>query len=347
MRKFCRRGRAPACSSPRDQATESRKSRCANYERAGPMRRLKARAGDGLRRLAVASGAFLFLNGPSFAEAPPACHGRDLSEMAAAHPQELKRAEAARSDWLVNAKGLMWRIEKPGIAPSYLFGTIHSTDERAIALAHKAAAEIRGAKVVATELGGPLDKGTMAELGAQLLLKALARDSDTFAPISSADDRAAVEKYLAARGVNADLAHHIKLWFLTATTAAPLCEAQRQATDLPIVDNVIASTAKDLGVKVVALETFEEQGDTLAALKPEDAATILVGGAQRPGADEDAYATLMNLYVKGEPVEAVPVIDASGLLSKDEITAEDSFSLLLLRDRNRIMAERARPLLDD
>jgi uncharacterized protein len=294
---------------------------------------------------ALAAAAVFAAQTPSFADAPPTCHGRDLSELAATRPQELKHAEEARSDWLVNAKGLLWRIDKAGLAPSYLFGTIHSTDERAVALAHKAAAEIHGAKVVATELGGPIDKGTMAELGAKLLIKALAKDSDTFAPIAS-NDRDAVEKYIAARGINADLAHHIKLWFLTATTAAPLCEAKRQAMDLPIVDNVIAQAGKDLGVKVVGLETFEEQGDTLSALSPADAATILVGAAKRPGADEDAYATLMELYIKGRPVEAMPIIDASGLLSKEEIAAEDAFSVLLLRERNHVMVDRARPLIE-
>jgi len=281
----------------------------------------------------------------SFADAPPVCHGRDLSTLAAARPDALKSAEQARADWLVNAKGLLWRIDKAGVAPSYLFGTIHSSDDRAIALAHKAAVEIRNAKVVATELGGPIDKAEMAEFGAKLLVKALARDEDTFDAIAAAD-RAAVEHYVSERGVNAELAHHIQLWFLTATTAAPVCEARRQAAGLPIVDNVIAQAAKDAGVRVVALETFDEQGSTLAALKPADAATLLVGGAKKPGLDEDAYATLLDLYAAGRPVEAMPIIDASGLLSKEEIAAEDTFSLLLLGERNRVMAERAKPLVE-
>ncbi|GEM_PF-345563 len=294
---------------------------------------------------ALAAAALLLFAPMAALADPPVCHGRDLADLAAARPEALKKAETARADWLVNASGLLWRVEKQGVAPSYLFGTIHSSDDRAIALAHKAAEEIKGAKVVATELGGPIDKTAMAEYGAKLLVNALAQDKDTFEPIA-AEDRAAVEKYLAARGVNAELAHHIQLWFLAATTAAPLCESQRQAADLPIVDNVIAETAKDLGVKIVALETFEEQGATLAALKPADAATILVGGAKKPGLDEDAYATLLDRYVVGRPVEAMPIIDASGLMSKEEIAAEDRFSLLLLRERNRVMAERAKPLIE-
>jgi uncharacterized protein len=109
---------------------------------------------------------------------------------------------------------------------------------------------------------------------------------------------------------------------------------------------VIAESAKSLGVKVEALETFDEQGAALAALKPTDAATILVSGAKKPGLDDDAYATLLNLYVASRPVEALPIIDASGLLSPAEIAAEDTFSLLLLRERNRVMAERAKPLIE-
>jgi uncharacterized protein YbaP (TraB family) len=304
---------------------------------------LRARGG-GLR--ALASAFFLLLcPAAALAEPPPVCHGRDLSELADARPDVLKSAEEARADWLVNAKSLFWRIEKPGVAPSYLFGTIHSSDDRAVTLARKAAEHIKDVKVVATELGGPIDKTAMAEFGAKLLVQALDRDKDTFEPIP-VGQRPAVEQYVGSRGINAELAHHIQLWFLTAMTAAPLCESQRQAADLPIVDNVIAQTAKDLGVKVAGLETFDEQGATLASLNAADAAILLVSGAKKPGLDEDAYATLLDFYVAGRPLEAVPVVEASGVLTKDEIAAERSFSLLLLGGRNQLMAERAKPMLE-
>ncbi|HEV3043732.1 MAG TPA: TraB/GumN family protein, partial [Roseiarcus sp.] len=41
-----------------------------------------------------------------------------------------------------------------------------------------------------------------------------------------------------------------------------------------------------------------------------------------------------------------PIIDASGLLSKEEIAAEDAFSVLLLRERNHVMVDRAKPLIE-
>jgi uncharacterized protein YbaP (TraB family) len=104
------------------------------------MRRLTSgAAGLALGLLAVA---------PARAEAPPACEGKDLTD-----PAGLAEAAAKRADDLVNAGGLLWRIDRAGLAPSYLYGTIHSTDAAALAMAGRAAERIEGAKVVATELG--------------------------------------------------------------------------------------------------------------------------------------------------------------------------------------------------
>src|ERR1700722_20656358 len=86
------------------------------------------------------------------ADPPKPCPGSDLTQV-----QGLAAAEAARADDLVNGDGLLWRIEKPGLAASTLFGTIHSTDESAVEIARRAAQSINGAKIVVTELGGPID----------------------------------------------------------------------------------------------------------------------------------------------------------------------------------------------
>ena len=109
------------------------------------------------------------------AEPPKPCSGSDLSQV-----EGLAAAEAARADDLVNGDGLLWRIEKLGLAPSFLFGTIHSTDESALEIARRAAGSINGAKIVATELGGPIDMIERANITAATLAKALDRDHDTF-----------------------------------------------------------------------------------------------------------------------------------------------------------------------
>ena len=304
-------------------------------------------------RLAVAALAWGWLAAPVLADDPPAapttppsCQGLDLFGPSAVRPEALAQAEAQRAGQLDNSQGLLWRIEKAGRPPSYLFGTVHSTDDRAIALAKEAATHIQGVNVVATELGGPLDKFAMAEMGAKTMVRALAKEGDTLAVIGAPDDLALVEKYLATRGVDASLAHHLKLWFLAILAGTPSCEMRRQQFGLPFVDDLIARSGKDLGVKVVGLETVDEQMDILASIEPSLAATILLSSVRRPGFDENFYSTMLDYYAKKDAGEILPLLDASGLLTPQESKAEDEFTALLLGGRNEIMVDRLAPLLD-
>jgi uncharacterized protein YbaP (TraB family) len=277
---------------------------------------------------------------PAQAEPPEACQGSELT-----HLDGLAAAEAARADDLVNADGLMWRIDKPGLAPSYLFGTIHSTDESTLEVARRAAQAISGSKVVATELGGPIDSIEKANITAATLAKALDRDHDTFEGAVAPKDRERIEKFITSQGYPAEFAHHLKPWFLAILTALPTCEAQRQARDLPEVDQFLAETAKDSGVKVIGLETPDEQLNAIVSLRPEVAGTLLTLAARDPGMNDDLYATMLNLYRESRPAEILAIADAVGGLSEGERVAEDEFMRELLQGRNAIMAERAAPLL--
>jgi uncharacterized protein len=278
------------------------------------------------------------LSSAAAAEAP-VCHGKDLTQVAG-----LDAAKAKRADDLVNADGVFWRIDKLGLEPSYLYGTIHSTDDSALALARRATEQIRGAKVVATELGGPMDATEKANADAAMLARALDRDHDTFEDAPQAD-RAEIEKLLAGQGYPSEFVHHLKLWFLAVLTAVPQCEAARQALDLPEVDQLIAQSAKASGVKVVGLETVGEQIDAIAAMRPQIAGVLLALAARDPGMNDDVYATMLKLYRESRPADILPISDALGDMSEDERAAEDEFTRLLLVGRNAAMAERIAPLL--
>jgi uncharacterized protein YbaP (TraB family) len=290
-------------------------------------------------------GAFAFLIGAltlslAHAEPPKPCQGSDLTQV-----EGLAAAEAARADDLVNGDGLLWRIEKPGLAPSYLFGTIHSTDESALEVARRAAQSINGSKVVATELGGPIDTIEKANITAATLAKALDRDHDTFEGAIAPEDRQKIEKLISSLGYPAEFAHHLKPWFLAILTALPKCEAERETLNLPEVDQFLAETARDSGVKVIGLETAEEQLAAIANMRPEVVATLLTLTARDPGLNDNLYATMLRLYRESRPAEILAVSDALGGLSDTERAAQDEFMLALLQDRNAIMAERAAPLL--
>jgi uncharacterized protein YbaP (TraB family) len=174
-----------------------------------------------------------------------------------------------------------------------------------------------------------------------MLAEALDRDHDTFEDAIPPEVREPVEKLLAGQGYPVAFLHHLKPWFLAVLTALPACEA----LDLPEVDQFLAQTAKDSGVKVVGLETPREQLDAIETMSPEVAATLLALAAREPGMNDDLYATMLRLYRESRPAEILPISDAVGGLSAAERSAQDEFMRVLLVGRNAVMAERAALLI--
>ena len=280
------------------------------------------------------------LAAPCLAEEAPVCAGRDISADA-----QIKPDWKAHADDLVNGEGLLWRVEKPGLAPSYLYGTIHSTNAAAIALAREALTHLDGAKSVATELGA-MDSQQKIDLGAKMMRAGLSPDADTFAGAIPADEAPKVEAYVAERGFPAVMSHHLKLWLLTVATSLPGCESKGQQLGLPEVDELIANTAKAKGLPVIGLESVDEQTHTLATLPDALSAKLLIASAKAPGLTDDSYVTLLNLYLAKRPSAAIGILDAIPDLSREERSAETEFTRLLLVGRNETMLARAKPLLD-
>ena len=232
-----------------------------------------------------------------------------------------------------------------GLAPSYLFGTIHSTDKSALEIARRAAQSISGAKIVATELGGPIDAIEKANIMAATLASALDRDHDTFEGAIAPEDRETIEKFITTARLPRPIRASLEALVPGHPDRLPKCEAEREGLNLPEVDQFLAETARNLGVKVIGLETTAEQLGAIASLRPQVAATLLTLTARNPGLNDDLYVTTLRLYRESRPAEIVPIADALGGLSEAERAAQDEFMRALLQNRNAIMAERAAPLL--
>ena len=275
------------------------------------------------------------------AEAMPVCAGRDLS----VDPSVKPHYELFSED-LLNSDGLLWKIEHSGIAPSYLYGTIHSTQAAPVAMARKAAKELDAAKIVATELGGPFDASAKVNMSSALLSAAISPDEDTFAQVLTADEVAIVQRYLDARGYTKEMAHHLRLWFLALATSLPVCEAEGEAKGLPEVDDVIARAGVSKGLTVVGLETVADQVAALEAISPQLASRMLVATARSPEFDNDAYATLIRLYERSRPAVAIAVLSAAPGSIEQDRDAERAFTGKLLVARNIAMVQRALPLID-
>jgi hypothetical protein len=81
-----------------------------------------------LHLLFLASLFAVMLTAP--ADAQPVCGGKDLfAELKQNDPALLTKLEAQAAG-TPNGEGILWKIEKDGAKPSWLFGTIHMTDPR-------------------------------------------------------------------------------------------------------------------------------------------------------------------------------------------------------------------------
>ena len=278
-----------------------------------------------------------------FAFASPAfasdCGGVDLSADPAIKPDG-----KAYADTLVNGEGLLWRIDKPGLAPSYLYGTMHSTQPGPMRLARKAAPYAEKATVIATELGD-LDSAKKIEIGSTMLREAMSPETDTFAGYIEGEDAKRVEAMMAAKGTPAVMAHHLKLWMLTIASSLPKCELEGQARNLPEVDQSFAEIGKAHHIPVIALETVDEQMRVIASITPALAAAQLKSMARGGALADGGYATLLSLYDQEKPAAALAVLDAAPGVTPQERKASDELTRRLLADRNDVMAERAAPLL--
>ena len=280
--------------------------------------------------------ALLVLAPPAFATE---CGGVDVSADPAIKPNWSDHA-----DDRVNGEGLLWRVEKPGLAPSYLYGTMHSTAAGPMRLAREAAPYAQKASAVATELGD-LDATKKIEIGASMLRDAMSPDADTWKGLIEGDEARRVEAMLLAKGTPPELAHHLKLWMLVVAASLPLCEIEGQAKGLPEVDESFAEIGRARQVPIVALESVAEQMKVIGSIPPALAAAELKSIARGGAFADGGYATLLSLYVQKRPsailawMDTVPGVDPAERQATAELTQR------LLADRNDTMAERAAPYL--
>lgn len=330
---------------------------CSN---AAPRGRLHSLCGAGLGLMALVhvlvALSFLvvvaFAFGQAHAEgATPAagqnCGGVDLlQKMAKTDPGELAtiRAEAAK---VPNGEGRLWKIEAPGVEPSWLYGTMHVTDPRVLQLPAKAAEALSKAGTVVIETADILDP---AKAQAEILARpglTMFTDGRTLADLLSPHDLSLVKAKLEKRGVPFDLVSRMKPWMIASLVAVPACETARKQAGADVLDKKIAEDAKAKGKKVEGLETLDEQFEALASLPMKFHIRGLVEAAELGDLMNDVSATMTDLYLKGEIGMILPMMKAVSPKG-DEAPGSGyaEFQERIITDRNGVMAKRAAPIID-
>jgi uncharacterized protein len=275
--------------------------------------------------------------------APPPCRGQNmLDEMKTAEPATYARVMAAAKQ-TVNGEALFWRIEKPGIAPSYLLGTVHVSDVRVTTLSPAVSAALISAKAVALEIADMSPAAMQAGAGSDPSLM-ISTDRGLAKLIS-------VEEFAAARAMLGDAMPEAALrmmrpWVVTMALTLPVCEQMRTASGIKVLDQMLGDEARARSIPVIGLETIAFQLKIMAGI-PEDQQVGMVRAALKFGdRREDMLETMLQMYLQRQSAVIWPFNLA--LAEKVGVKAEafKAFETDLLIGRNLTMQAAAKPHLE-
>ncbi|MDX8500406.1 TraB/GumN family protein [Mesorhizobium sp. VK4C] len=286
----------------------------------------------------------LLLAGRAHAEAPT-CAGIDLLEsLAKSDPATFKKVETEAAA-VPNGKGLLWKLEKPGEKPSFLFGTMHVTDQRVTTLPAAAQKAYDGADTVVIETTDALDKAKMmAAMAAEPGLM-MFTDNTTLSSLLSPEDATALNKGLDSRGIPHLTVAKMKPWILSAMVALPACEVARQAAGAPVLDVKLASDAKASGKAVEGLETAVDQLRAMASLPLAYHMKGLVETLKLGDRVNDVNETMIVLYQRGDVGMFWPLFRAVLPDAANDQAGYAAFEQTMITSRNKVMVEHAEPLL--
>lgn len=288
----------------------------------------------------------LFLATPARAEEDPACGAKDLvAALKTSDPAayEKLKAEAGK---IKNSGSRFWKVEKAGLPPNWLLGTMHLSDPRVTSLPAEAKAAFDSAKVVVLESDEILDQHkAAANMMARPELMYFA-GKETIADYLKPEEQKLLEDGLMKRGMPFNAVVKMKPWLLTSMVALPSCELSRKAQGIPFLDMKLAKDGLAAGKEVKGVETLAEQMEVVASLPMSFHVKSLVGTVKYPQYAADMMETTLQLYLQGE----IGLVFPAGTYFAPEMSAADFQDMALFEEklitmRNHNMANRGEPIL--
>lgn len=279
------------------------------------------------------------------ASAQTTCGGLNVLDELAGTAPELHRRVTREAEATANASNVLWRIERAGLPPSHLLGTIHLTDARVAVLSDHVQTALAAAGTIALEVADMSEGATAAAMASAGNLVAFT-DGRRLDSMLSTEELAAAEQTLVAAGVPAVAAPLFRPWVVTMMLSVSECERRKVQAGQLVLDARIAETARNAGKRVVGLETIESQLAAMASVPHEQQLAMLKASLKYANRIDDNMETLLQLYLDRRLGAVWPLQIALAERVGIGREAFDGFKRLLVTDRNRRMAEAARPLLD-
>jgi uncharacterized protein len=239
---------------------------------------------------------------------------------------------AAAKDKRLHGQGRLFEVSAAGVVPSYVFGTMHSTDPQILQPPTAAMRAFGKSTRLILEL--VFDSANEGRLQQAMVIG----DGRTLSEIIGP---ALFSRLMARAGVYGLPAQHVnrlKPWAAGLLLSYPLAEVERSAAGAVPLDVALQRAADDRGMPVSALETIEEQVDALGGFAEKDQIAALRKTIELNPQIDALFAEMKEAYLAGD-------LDRLHNMSRDFYSESESrlaelFETRLIEVRNRRMANR-------
>jgi hypothetical protein len=230
-------------------------------------------------------------------------------------------------------KGLLWRVEKPGAAPSYLFGTVHIADKRVTALPDAVRKELDAAQSFTMEIA--LDQSNIATLAARMVYM----DGRDLPGVAGEDLFRKTVALTAGLGLPADVARLFKPWAMVLMLEMP----QQSMGD--VLDVTLHQIASQQGKSLDYLETVDDQVAAFENMPDADQVALLRLAVETHHELASETEKLLQAYLQRD-LGLMWQISESEVARRPELRPVKAvFDQHLLYNRNTRMVQRMQPQL--
>lgn len=223
-------------------------------------------------------------------------------------------------------QGLLWKIEKAGVKPSYLLGTMHSEDPTIVAMPKPVMSALEASSLVSLEM--VMDPKSMDSLS-----NAMQITSEPELPeVIGKDLYRQLVQAMSEQGVPEHILRGMKPWAVATTLMVP-----KSNTGL-FLDRVLYLEALAKGKTVEGLETAAEQVAVFEGLDQADQVQLVKEALKAYPTLEQMYAELRDAYLKHDLQALVALNDAK--LKDSDPAFVQRINTRLIIDRNLRMVER-------
>lgn len=217
--------------------------------------------------------------------------------------------------------GLFWKAEKDGQKTIYLFGTMHTDDNRVTNFTPVVTETLKNIDAFMMETLSPTDPSAL--MTQEDLEKSL-----------TASELEKVNQLVEFHTMHKAAAMHMKPWLLAVVFDSP-----KPLTPFA-QDNLLMRAAEDMGKEIIGIEDTQEHFGVMDNFSREEQLTMLRAVLKRsPEIKEHDFEILLAAYLEGnsDKILALDEKITGGMLPKE---IWQKMQVKLMQERNKVMAER-------